>query len=339
MCLESNQSIMNMNTNLSKQLVLAGAVALIIHTAFAQTWQTVDNFQYVAGRIAEPRGATADAQGNVYIVGMCADAAQPRYFRHAITRRSTDHGQTWVTVDDLIDPVSHDAWFTAAGVDAAQNVYVVGVTSASGPSPSHALIRKSSDGGNTWSTVVNMAHAGILTIWGTPSFGADASGRVYAAFYGNLILSSANFGQTWAAVQTIPPAVAMIGGYYGTPTGICADLQGSVWLAGPSSWLVTKVSNGGAKRTTRTVSPQNSAYDMSVACDSLGNLYLAGLATYADGSNHGLIYKSLDDGVTWTLVDDSLNDYEHAFACDPAGNVYVAGRAGLVWTVRKQVGP
>ena len=329
-------------TSIAIRVALAGGTALFTCATWAQTWQTVDNFQYVPGRIAEPRGATADAQGNVYIVGMWADAAQPRYFRHAITRRSTDHGQTWVTVDDLIDPVSHDAWFTAAGVDAAQNVYVVGVTSASGPSPSHALIRKSSDGGNTWSTVVDMAHAGILTIWGTPSFGADASGRIYAAFCNAspiLLLRSADFGQTWAAVQTIPTVVAMIGGYYGTPTGICADLQGDVWLAGPSSWQVIKVSNGGATRTTLMVSRQNSAYDMSVACDSLGYLYLAGLSSYADGSNHGLIYKSSDDGATWTQVDDCLNDYEHAFACDPAGNVYVCGRTGLDWTVRKQAGP
>jgi BNR repeat-like domain len=393
MCPESNQSMKNMNTNLSKQLVLAGAAALLIHTATAQTWQTVDTFQYVAGRIAQPGAAAADSQGNIYVAGYAADAAQPYYSRHGITRRSTDQGQTWATVDDLTDPVTRNVIYTGVGVDTAQNVYVLGVDNP-GASTARAMIRRSSDSGSTWSTVVNMTLSGVQTSYGSPHVAVDASGRVYAAFNctstGTTVFESGDGGQTWSVVNVccnfLEPglvstpsgiflsqysatmwdqmfrsvnggatwtvvdryAPAGMAAYYGNAGGICTDLQGNIWLSGSALitsksnrsgtwyWLLRKSTNGGATWKTTMLFPKSQSFSLPMACDASGYLYIGGQAPYPDGTTHGVVYRSADDGVTWNLVDDQLSGYPHAFACDPAGNVYVTGRTGLDWVVRKQ---
>ncbi len=39
------------------------------------TWATIDSYQLVAGKSAQPNGITIDPQGNIYVVGTAWDAS------------------------------------------------------------------------------------------------------------------------------------------------------------------------------------------------------------------------------------------------------------------------
>src|SRR5689334_3630621 len=106
----------------SLRLALCGAAALLTHAAFAQTWQTVDDFQFqymgVAGKGANPRGGLGkDALGNIYAAGVGEEAGS---VWHAVARKGSNGGANWTTIDDFFDPGStsgdgpgYDAGITA----------------------------------------------------------------------------------------------------------------------------------------------------------------------------------------------------------------------------------
>ena len=61
----------NMNTKLTLplRLALCSAAALLTHTAHAQSWQTVDDLQYVAGKESFAAAVTFDPVGNLFVAG------------------------------------------------------------------------------------------------------------------------------------------------------------------------------------------------------------------------------------------------------------------------------
>jgi len=58
-----------MKNNIFMRLALVGTAALLTHTAFSQTWQTVDDFGHNPGFPAFARTAVVDPQGNLLVVG------------------------------------------------------------------------------------------------------------------------------------------------------------------------------------------------------------------------------------------------------------------------------
>src|SRR2546426_7362529 len=72
--------------------------------------------------------------------------------------------------------------------------------------------------------------------------------------------------------------------------------------------------------------------------------YVGSSPTNNDIANHWIVRRSMDGGLTWSLVDDfepgSMETRPVGITLDKAGNVYVVGMAaqagsGEVWTVRK----
>src|SRR5437879_8851437 len=53
----------------SLPLAFACGLALLTPAAFAQTWQTVDDFQYVLGQYSSAHGLATDPAGNLYVAG------------------------------------------------------------------------------------------------------------------------------------------------------------------------------------------------------------------------------------------------------------------------------
>src|SRR5947209_19766618 len=89
-----------MKTMHSLRLALAGAVVFLTHSSFAQTWQTVDDFQYVVGKASFARGLAKDPSGNLYAAGDGLDGST-NY--HALAMKSSDGGATWNAIDDFFD--------------------------------------------------------------------------------------------------------------------------------------------------------------------------------------------------------------------------------------------
>ncbi|MBI3850248.1 MAG: exo-alpha-sialidase [Verrucomicrobia bacterium] len=346
-----------MKTLLSTRLALAGTLALFTHTTLAQTWQTVDDFQYVADKNAQANAIAVDAQGNIYVAGMGYNGLVG--YRVAIVRRSSDQGATWTTIEDYVNPnpTNHSVVYTAIGLDPAQNLYAVGMTGLGSQDSSRLIVRKSADGGATWGTALDVAIpyiVGGLANAGTPGFAADASGAIYVSVRlpgHSTILKSSDAGATWIAWNENGGVRGILGASAGLFT---ADSEEGAW------GVVKKSLNGGATWTTvDSYSPPGfSGGNVEALCaDWTGNLYVGGFAnitvTTGKGRNaistttyNWVVRKGTNGGTRWTTLpiipmDATLTGgWLYGLDADPAGNLYAVGRVTDIlgyprWIVEK----
>ena len=412
-----------MKAHLSTRLALVGTLALFNHTARAQSWQTVDDYQVVSNHVSQPTAITVDAQGTIYVAGYYSSDLVGGY-QNALVRRSSDQGATWATIEDYIypNPANHNVVFNSIGLDSHQNLYAVGLTGQGiSDSTDRLIVRKSADGGATWATALDVTipyaytYNGLVTI-GNPGFVADAAGAIYVSVQsrsGALILKSADAGATWVsgnpgtwvrgmAVTSdgLFAAEAQGGSPWGlvkktinggatwttvdsyTPPGfngtgnssaLCADWFGNLYAGGFAgitvttgtgknaistttyNWVIRKGTNGGATWSTSVIIPapstQSSCLLNGLDADPAGNVYAVGRMFDTLGHQRWIVAKGVNQGASWTLVDD-YGPYAPLFAgratavtCDAAGGVYVCGLALLPggtqghWVVRKQVWP
>jgi hypothetical protein len=162
-----------MKTSLSARFALLGGVALLTNTASAQTWQTVDDYQYIAGESSENQGLTVAPNGVLFAAGL------DTWWGIGLVMASSDNGATWSAPLDVFDFGGGIVSDSAGTLYAAYTGYP---TSDSGMDM-HWLVRKSSDGGASWATVEDYDPPGNR---GTQVKGitADAAGNVYVASYG-----------------------------------------------------------------------------------------------------------------------------------------------------------
>jgi hypothetical protein len=363
-----------MKTHVSTRLALAGAVALFTHTALAQTWQTVDDFQYVAGKNSQANAIAVDAQGIIYVAGQ-GDLGLAGY-RNALVTRSSDQGATWTLIQDYAypNPTNHIVTFTAIGLDLAQNLYAVGVAGIN--RDTRLIVRKSADGGATWGTALDVVAAPYIASGtanaGTPGFAADASGAIYVSVVLNTglpstILRSSDAGATWIAWNEN----GGVRGILSAPAGLfTAD-------SGEGAWGVVKKSlNGGATwAMVDSYTPQGlSSGSLEALCmDWSGNLYIGGFAyitvTSGKGKNaiststyNWVVRKGTNGGATWNtlpIIPTGGTQYGcwlYGLGADHAGNLYAVGRVtdtlgyprwivekgtnqGANWTMVEDFGP
>src|SRR6266700_4067076 len=123
---------------------LAGTLALITQTNFAQTWQMVDDFQYVAGQAAVNFGLAVAPSGALFASGFAYDASG---VGHGLVMASADAGNTWsAPLDDFVYPGSTTRYDGGIVSDSAGNLYVAGRYYFSS-GPIHWIVRRSADGG------------------------------------------------------------------------------------------------------------------------------------------------------------------------------------------------
>ena len=125
-----------------------GAVTLALSLP-AQTWQTVDSFQYVEGSRSLVGDIGIDASGRVYAVG--SGALDPNDTqRVGMVALSTDAGDTWTTLAALTDPVLPVTHHRAFAADAYGRLFVGGNARSADGSVIGWVVRESVDGGVTW---------------------------------------------------------------------------------------------------------------------------------------------------------------------------------------------
>lgn len=195
---------------------------------------------------------------------------------------------------------------------------VFGATSASGTiylsgtSSNSFVIRKSSDGGETWSTIHN---------YGATSFGygitIDSLGNIFAVgtassggSYIGLVRKSTDGGATWNSVyaaQVTPTKDTVL-------TAITHDSSDNLYAVGysgatspiDSKWVTLKSSNQGSSwSVVDTFTPDGLRYNnpTGVLVSSSGKIYVWGNSVLdGDGAQ---VRMSSDNGATWSLVYES----------------------------------
>lgn len=152
-------------------------------------------------------------------------------------RQNPDFSGNWVAVDAWPKEAKTEATAYDAACDSTGNIYVVGCRGRNGVSPSGWVIRRSSDGGGSWITLLDTGDA--TGSWAY-RVGFDAFGTVWV---GGVINPTGN-QPLWAVLRNSNPespdswvasASARIVPFDGTwskGAGVAADGYGNVFLTG-----------------------------------------------------------------------------------------------------------
>jgi hypothetical protein len=251
---------------------------------------------------------------------------------------------------------SQDPWTTADQFAARGGYFnsvagtVPGIVYSGGGS---WTIRKSLDGGATWTTDADTPQGGPLN-----AMAVDLSGAAYAAGNGPpdywLVRKSAP--GSWASVDTFQ----LYPGQVSIPRGMAiSPATGSIFVAGQGDdssgrrWVVRRSNDEGATWTTVDSFQARARYGAiayTAAVDLAGRVYVGGEAITKSNVHWGyswIVRRSADNGGTWTTVDAFDPDPKYqatasSFATDGIGTVYAAGYAGdpngnqgSSWIVRK----
>lgn len=245
-----------------------------------ETWSTSDVFYFFEGQDTEANGVAADLiTDEVYVVGKTLWQYEAFPGAHWIVRKTSDNGATWRTVDDLRGarlgiPYVHSVSI-ASGV-----IYAGGtnIRSLEGIIPSEGLLRRSADGGATWTTINLGEHLQEVR-----SVAATSSGAVFVAGTGApsntstgawIVVHSPNGIDGWTVVDRLANGTEIMGSTAHTLSGrvvVYGVADGTTWTvresaaAAPTVW-----------RTIDSYRPE--------VIDGRGPA-IAGAATYSKGEN------------------------------------------------------
>ena len=310
-------------------------------------------------------GCGHDSLGNLYSVGQLWPTASTTGEAYWYVRKSADGGQSWSTVDQYEYSPGEWNWPIGFAADNAGGVYVVGEVKAvttTGSSKNkqviHWLVRKSSDGGQTWTVADDVPNYEACAAAVVPNVGVFVAGPYFAGTWQVRKSVSGDFG-TWSTVDGPLANAAARGG--------CRDSQGNIYVAGEQfittgslkrqatgtyGWISRRSSDGGGTWTTDdtfTIVPpaqnQNTpgALAAGAGTDSAGNAVVVGSAS--DGTyNHWIVRKHDAATGQWMTLDDfqpGNGAAAEGVATDAAGHLLVMGYAnsgdgtGNHWVVRE----
>ena len=240
------------------------------------TWTTVDDF-VPGGYYAFPTGITADSIGNIYVSGYTSTASSSANIW--TVRRGV--GTSWTTVDSLAGNGRAIFAHRTAGVFAVGNATVTVTSHGKTATVQAWMVRRSLDGGTTWSTVDRFQG---LTYAQASGVGADSQGNLYVAGFASngsdywTVRKSSNGGGSWTTVDSLAGGRAnacgsnssgdlfVAGNFYPSGGGIGWQVRKNA--AGSGSWLtIDDYQFGGTGSTTE---PQ------AIVSNGGGNVLIAG---------------------------------------------------------------
>jgi hypothetical protein len=213
--------------------VLIGAATVLTSSAFAQSWQTVDDYQYSPGHDAANTGLCIAPNGTLFAAGFGYD---PTAGCHALVMASADGGTTWsAPLDDFTS--AYGASYNAITCDAAGNLYAAGSYEGYDYGNYVCLVRRSTDGGVTWSTVDD--YSGGYTNTHADAVAADAAGNVYVAGFdgGHSIVRKGVGGTNFVTVDSIP----CYNGHYGASAPTAPGATHDFIFLSPWRWTAQAI--------------------------------------------------------------------------------------------------
>ena len=201
----------------------------------------------------------------------------------------------------------------------------------------HFFIRRSLDGGSTWTTVQDLTspsgHSSVCALAATPA-GVFAAGRYNTTSW--IVRRSTDGGQTWSTVDTY-----YSGSSGNFPYGMTADASGNLYVTGVAyispgkrkpvvaHWITRRSINGGQTWTiVDDFVPGSSNTGRAVTVDAFGRVFVAGY-TLQNGVYRWITRASLDGGTSWFITDDVAltgSGYPRGASADAVGNVFIGGQ-------------
>ena len=247
--------------------------------------------------------------GNAFVSAFAVDPTTPTTVWASDgmtgTYKTLDGGQTWVLVDQQLglgqiqlDPADSNTVYVGGG----------------------QCLRKTSDGGATWSTV----GTGVTGTIG--ALAIDPTGALYAATASAFPPPPASFvpGGIWKSVDG---GLTFTSVQQGSWAALAVDAAGTVY-AGSSSQVISRSTDGGATWTTLSASVPYPTGVSALATFPPSTVY---------ASVQGDLLVTTDGGATWSSVGSGLlqnpTEMPGALAVDPlhAGTLYVGTDQWGIW--------
>lgn len=242
--------------------------------------------------------------------------------------------------------------------DSLGNLYVVGYETGSIGSAAW-IVRKSLDGGSTWTTIDTYqkiidrpSEANAIFI--------DSSDNIFVAGYAKggvslepiwTVRKSTNYGVTWSTITEFQ----LEAGYGSVAKDIVVDSVGNVFTVGygystaygANSLIVHKSDLSGGNPSVKQQYQLSAGLDSEatgIEVDSTGAIYVVGKGRSA--SAHWIVLKSSNFGDFWTVVDDfqqqgGYDSSANAVYVDANNYIHVVGYGfdsyGRRWIVRKSM--
>jgi hypothetical protein len=247
-----------------------------------------------------------------------------------LTYRSSDDGATWSLLDQFTFSRGKQATAQSAAGDAAGRIYVTGIA-IDAQNIQHWTVRRSLDGGATWTTADDQKNGLAYGIAASPS-GVLAVGYISGIW---TVRRTLDGGGTWTTVDKYQLDSRYQSGAYALAVNGLGQLyvtgraQKAVKKTTENHWITRTSSDGGATwRTVDDFKVNGLGYAFGITADVFGRIFAAGFT----GNNPPLwvVRASPDAGATWVTTDAfSLAPagmaQAAAVAADPYGNVFVAG--------------
>lgn len=261
------------------------------------SWTTVDDFVYSTGGDSRATGIAMDSSGALYTAGL-GTSTTTRW----IVRKSTDEGDSWITVDDFEFSANRDAAASGIAVDAAGDVFAVG--RGSDGTKTHWLVRKLINAGSSWTIVQDLTFTGSDS--GANDIVVAPNGFVYVTGFGGdvdnlygVTQRTTTGGSLWETVDTYESPLETDTVF----SSITTDFEGNAYVGGFESfdsstghgnWVVRKSQLGSTWSTLETFAyagGQNSGVT-GVGLDAKRNLYATGFGR-DPLIDHWLVRKSI----------------------------------------------
>jgi len=268
-------------------------------------WETVDDYkfttddsalQYVSTYASAARDVAVTSTGKIFVVGTGNTGGG--HSQWVVRKSDTGDLGSWTVADHYVrggSTGSGDAVAWGVAVDSKNSVYVVG-ESARDNDQAHAIVRKSTDGGDTWTTVSNYNYnTTASTDEKQQSIFVDADDNIY---YGTMVAIGASDYKHWVIRRS---------------------------MDGGKTWQTVDDYARGTTGDDQT--------PWGMFADTFGGIYAVGAGTSTAGISNLIVRKSTDKGTTWTTIHETPGE-DQAFAIayggftDSLGNVFIVGVEG-----------
>ena len=273
-----------------------------------------------------------DRLGNIYVTGESYGNGTSRDY--ATIKYNSNGDSIWVKRYNGSANGSDKAY--SIDVDEFRNVYVTGISSESGTSDDIQTIKYNSNGVKMWDRKYNGPGNSYDAAY---SIKVDYSGNVYVTGY------SYTTNYEYVTVKYNSSGVQQWSQLYsgslnrsGSARSIAVDGLGNIYITGNSQdstgtydYATLKYNSSGIQQwVQRYNGPSNSSDNgKSIACDSLGNVYVTGYSIGNGTSNDYATIKYNSSGIQqWVNRYNGTGnstDVGNTLAVDQLGNIYVTG--------------
>ncbi|MFT3837797.1 MAG: sialidase family protein [Myxococcaceae bacterium] len=314
-------------------------------------WTNDDDFILATTTDANAAAAMAEpGSGTEYVAGISTDGVTG----HWVVRKR--QSGTWSTVDDFIYSIGLFSHAESIARDSNGRIIVAGGANALN-NAGHWLVRRSANGGTSWSTVDDFADPTTPASWANAATTVGNSvmvGGVHNESPQNwshwIVRQSSNQAQTWTTISDVPGIM-----YGDSVLAMDTEPSGAVWAAGYNydgtgyRWQVRRRSATGT--TWTLVDDQSGGYAMwaaTVVAPSNNTAYVAGYSWPSMSSAATwIVRKTTNGGQSWTVVDSFTNGTGNSCAARGAtyssqehaiyivGNCTSSASAGYHWVTRR----